>query len=76
MRYSGVGPILDGRKYRHMGQFAQLGGGRGGGFTGGRRESGMSTMLLWYGAYFSEQISEEQVARAVGLGKKSRLWTR
>ena len=58
MGYSGVGPILDGWKYRHMGQFAQLGGGHAAAdLPGDVVWSGMSTMLLWYGAYFSEQIS-------------------
>lgn len=58
MGYSGVGPILDGWKYRHMGQFAQLGGGHAAAdLPGDIVWSGMSTMLLWYGAYFSEQIS-------------------
>lgn len=47
-----------GWKYRHMGYLLQLGGGVAVmDLPGDYVWTGVSTMLLWYGAYFSEQVS-------------------
>ena len=44
--------------YRHMGYLSQVGGGVAVmDMPGGNVWTGVSTMLLWYGAYFSEQVS-------------------
>ena len=45
-------------KYRHMGSFAMLGGGKAAiQLPGDVVSMGLSTMLMWQSVYFSEQVS-------------------
>ena len=45
-------------RYKHLGSFVQLGGSQAAmQMPGDMVWSGFSTMALWYGAYFSEQVS-------------------
>ena len=49
---------VEGGRYRHLGQFAPLGGGKAGAeLPGDWVHSGRSSQWLWYSVYASKQVS-------------------
>ncbi len=64
-------------RYKHLGSFCSLGSEQASlELPGDVVVSGVGTMMLWYGAYFSNQVSMRNKFLVVGDWLKKTIWGR